>query len=148
MDDAFHRSDAGETCDVYTAGSWMKEPSWAYELVVRDLVIPCSIGVYEHEKHGTQRVRVNIRAKVTLPHRPRADDLREVVSYEHLVEGVRRLASAGHIELVETLAIRILDLCFAERRIVHASVLVEKLDIVPEAAGVGIRIERRREDWP
>ena len=26
-------------------------------LLIRDLVIPCRIGVHEHERHGTQRVR-------------------------------------------------------------------------------------------
>ena len=147
MDDALHRVEAAELDPPEPQASWMTGPGWVYELVVRDLELDCRIGVYEHEKRRSQRIRVNIRALVGLPGRPRADDLGEVVSYDHLVNGVRALASGEHVELVETLAVRILDLCFVEPRITRASVLVEKLDVVPEAAGVGIRIERRREDW-
>ncbi|WP_236024871.1 dihydroneopterin aldolase [Arenibaculum pallidiluteum] len=145
--DMRHHADAAEFDDAWSAGSWMKEVCWVYDLVVRDLELDCRIGVHGHEKLRSQRVRINIVASVSLPRRPVADDLREVVSYEYLVDGVRRLASGGHVELVETLAIRILDLCFAEPRVTRASVTVEKPEVVPEAAGVGIRIERTREQW-
>ena len=34
-------------------------------LLIHDLVLPCSIGVHEHEHHATQRVRINVRVQVT-----------------------------------------------------------------------------------
>ena len=30
------------------------------KVFVRDLILPCRIGVYSHEKHGEQRVRINL----------------------------------------------------------------------------------------
>ncbi len=151
MDEVLTRAAAAYRDLPEASSAWARQlasaRAWTYDLIVRDLELDCRIGVYGHEKGRTQRVRVNVRATVRLPAKPRADDIGEVVSYEYLVDGVRRLASGGHVELVETLAIRILDLCFDDARVARAAVTVEKLEIVPEAAGVGISLERSREEW-
>ena len=48
-----------------------------------------------------------------------------------------------HINLVETLAEAIADLCLAHRRVIEVRVMIEKLDVEP-GASVGVEIERRR----
>ncbi len=113
-------------------------------IVVRGLVVPCMIGVYAHERTGTQRVRIDIRVDLDDDGRPLADDIANVVSYETVVEGVRAVAGRGHINLVETLADEILAVCLADPRSRRAWVRVEKLDVYADAAGVGIEIERAR----
>lgn len=70
------------------------------------------------------------------------DRIENVVNYEHVVNGVRALTSDVHINLVETLAERIADLCLADGRVSRVRVCVEKLDIYDEAASVGVEIER------
>ena len=84
-------------------------------LLIHDLVVPCSIGVHEHEHHATQRVRINVRVQVTDDERPIKDSIANVVSYEAIVDGIRAIARSGHINLVETLADRIVELCLANR---------------------------------
>jgi 7,8-dihydroneopterin aldolase/epimerase/oxygenase len=125
---------AGDTSR--TAGGGLRR------VLVRDLVIPCEIGVFRHERGARQRVRINLDLAVREGEVPVADDLRNVVCYDELVSGVRRLAEAGHVNLVETLAERIAELCLADARIRRALVRVEKLDVYPDAASVGIEIER------
>jgi dihydroneopterin aldolase len=115
-----------------------------YRIFVRDLVLPCRVGVHRREKHGPQRVRINVELEAE--HRPAQDDYRQVLSYEGVVDGIRALARGGHINLVETLAERIIDLCLADARVASARVSVEKLDIYPEAESVGVVLERRRPD--
>ena len=114
-----------------------------YRVFVRDLVVPCSIGIYPSEKGMRRRVRINAELIVTEP-LPSSDDFRDVVNYESIVAGVRLLAAAGHINLVETLADRIVNLCFADRRVGAARVVVEKLDVWPDIESVGVTVERRR----
>ena len=109
---------------------------------VRDLLLHCSIGVHSHERHGPQRVRVNVDLAVREGARDIADDLGNVVCYEGIVAGIRRIAAAGHVNLVETFAERIADMCLADPRIQLARVRVEKLDVFPDAASVGVEIER------
>ena len=121
------------------------EPAAAQRcLLIRDLVVPCRIGVHEHERHGTQRVRINVRAQVTDDERPIEDSIANVVSYETIVDGIRTLIEGGHINLVETLADRIVELCLANRRVRGVWVRVEKLDLYPDTDGVGVEVERSR----
>lgn len=110
---------------------------------VRDLVLPCRIGVYSHEKDGAQRVRINLEL-TCVEHPAINDEHHNVVCYAEIVAGIRALLSAGHINLVETLAERIAAMCLNDHRILVAKVRVEKLDVMPEASAVGIEIERHR----
>lgn len=112
------------------------------QVFVRDLVVPCRIGAYRHERSAPQRVRVNVNLAVLEGDGPVDDQLANVVSYEKIVEGVRRVAQAGHINLVETLAERIAELSLSDPRVRSARVRVEKLDVFPDAGSVGVEIER------
>lgn len=113
------------------------------KVFVRDLILPCRIGVYGHERHGEQRVRINLEL-TCLEHPAINDEHQNVVCYADVVENIRRLLNEGHINLVETLAERIAAQCLEDHRILGAKVRVEKLDILPEASAVGVEIERHR----
>ena len=117
------------------------EPSYR-RVFVRDLVLPCAIGVHAHEQDAPQRVRINVDLMVREEDHALQDRIENVVSYEHIVNGARALTSDGHIYLVETLAERIAALCLADARVSSVRVRVEKLDIYEQADSVGVEIER------
>lgn len=112
-------------------------------LLVRDLLMECRIGIYPNEKGRGQRVRVSIEIDVDLPP-PQADGIGEVLNYERFVTGAQKLATAGHINVVETLAERIAAMVLAAPHTVATRVSVEKLDVYPEVGSVGVRIERSK----
>jgi dihydroneopterin aldolase len=130
-----------------TAAKIAAHPSTAsarmMKVLVRDLVLPARIGVYQHEKLGTQRVRINLELLCT-EHPAINDDLNNVVNYAALVDQVRAIVDAGHINLVETLADRVAQACLDDRRVQSAKVRIEKLDVFQEADSVGVEIERAR----
>ncbi len=110
---------------------------------VRDLLLLCSIGVHQHEKDARQRVRINLDLMVEEKNMAEInDDLAQVVCYETLIERVRAVSLKEHVHLVETLAEKIATTCLADRRVREARVSIEKLDIIPDAASVGIEIIR------
>lgn len=110
---------------------------------VHDLELSASIGVYSHEKIGKQRIRINLDLAVREGDASTIDDdLANVVCYEAVVSSIRRLVDSGHVNLVETLAERIAALCLEDKRVRVARVRVEKLDVFPDAASVGVEIER------
>ena len=113
-----------------------------YRVFVRDLVLAARIGVHLHEKHAPQRVRVNLELEVQAGTGPLDDDLRNVVCYDELIQAVHGLAQGPHIQLAETMAERILELCLADERVRRASVTVEKLDVYENAAAVGVTMVR------
>lgn len=115
-----------------------------YRVFIRDLVLSCSIGVYDHERLAPQRVRINLDVTAREPGAALSDDIAKVVSYDDLVDGIRRVATQGHINLVETLAENVATLCLADPRVVLVRVRVEKPDVIVDASSVGVEIERRR----
>lgn len=109
---------------------------------IRDMVIDCSIGIYTHEKEHEQRVRINLDLAVGEGDHLINDDIRNVISYEDMAKGVEAIIAAGHINLVETLAENIAEMCLHDKRVFSARVRVEKLDIIANAESVGVEIER------
>lgn len=112
------------------------------QVFINDLVLECLIGVYRHERDGAQRVRINLDLTVFENPDPIDDKLANVLSYEDVIIKVRNLATAGHLNLVETLAERIAEMCLAETDVRAVKVRVEKLDVFADAASVGVEIER------
>ncbi|MBI3275883.1 MAG: dihydroneopterin aldolase, partial [Methylocystis sp.] len=118
-----------------------RERSGEADLVfVRDLVIPVEIGAYAHERGRMQRVRFNVEATVLRP--ADADDMRSVFSYDVVIDAIKMILAAGHVDLVETLAERLADSILLHERVQAISVQIEKLDVAPGAVGVRIRRER------
>ena len=111
---------------------------------IRDFMVECLIGVYEHEKRSPQRVRINLDLAVDEGEHPIIDDILNVVSYETMANGIIAIANERHVNLVETLAERIAEMCFNDQRVDSVRVRVEKLDILENAGSVGVEIERFR----
>jgi len=121
---------------------------------LRDMTLLASVGVHAFEHEARQRIRLNIDLAVldegagplgrplSLP-APGKDELSRVVDYEAVATRVRAIVTAGHVRLVETLAERIAEACLADDRVRLVRVRVEKLDIFPDTASVGVEIERR-----
>jgi FolB domain-containing protein len=110
-------------------------------VIVRDFVIPIRIGAYKHERDKPQNVRFNL--DVGILRSPRvAEDIRDVFSYDVIIDSIRMIVAQEHIALVETLADRIAAVILTHQRVVSVTIRVEKLDIGPGA--VGIEIVRKR----
>lgn len=109
---------------------------------VRDLVLPCDIGIHPHEQGKPQRVRINLDLAVTDDGNPLADQLENVVCYEDVVTKIRAITNDGHTNLVETLAERIAQTCLQHPDCNTVRVRVEKLDVFEDVESVGVEIER------
>jgi len=121
-----------------------KAPGGLRTVFIRDLEVMSRIGIYASERKKPQRVIVNIAMMVKEGGRAHNDDIAGVVSYEDTLRAAEAIAAGGQINLVETLAERIAEACLKDRRVVSVRVRVEKPDIFPQAAGVGVEVERRR----
>src|ERR1044071_675468 len=117
-----------------------------YTVIVRNLVLMCSIGIRRAEHGRKQRVRVSVALVATREAGFSGDDRRRVINYEKIVAAIREIAASGHIDLCEGFAARVSDACFADPRVGRVRVEVEKLDVFPEAEAVGAILERRRPD--
>jgi len=110
---------------------------------IRNLELLAQIGVHGHEKGKLQPVRINVDLAVE-DSALIEDRLDQVVDYGAITRKIRALAEAGHINLAETMAERIVALCFEDKRVKTARVRVEKLHALPGAESAGVEIERHR----
>lgn len=112
---------------------------------IRDYMVACSIGIHAHEKDGPQRVRINLDLAVYEGEAEINDDIRNVICYEEMADGIQAIVRNGHINLVETLADEIAAMSLSDSRVRSVRVRVEKLDILENAASVGVEIERHNQ---
>jgi dihydroneopterin aldolase len=115
-----------------------------YTVTVRGLVVMCSIGIRPEEQDTRQRVRVSVELTAAQGVAFPGEDRRGVINYEKVVAAIGTIADSGHIDLCEGFADRVAEACFADPRVAHVRVAVEKLDVFADADGVGAILERTR----
>jgi (5-formylfuran-3-yl)methyl phosphate synthase len=113
-------------------------------IFVRNFVLPIRVGAYAHEQASEQRVRFDVEAQISRSARA-AEDMRDVVSYDLLTDGIRLVVDRDHIPLLETLAERIAALVLSHPRVLRVRVTLEKLDVGPGSVGIEITRERAAE---
>lgn len=104
---------------------------------VRDFVVEASVGAYADERAKLQRLRFNVEVDVRRPAATR-DDMRDVFSYDVIVDAIRLRLARGHVAMVETLAEDIASVVMDSDLAMRVAVRVEKLDVIPGAVGVEI----------
>jgi (5-formylfuran-3-yl)methyl phosphate synthase len=110
-------------------------------IFVRDLLVTMEIGAYSHEHGRSQQVSFDVAADIRRTPSDR-DDMRQVFSYDVLIDTVRAVVAEGRVQLVETLAERIAWRLLEHAAIVRVKIKVEKRDLGP--GGVGVEIMRER----
>lgn len=111
-------------------------------LFLRNLVAPARVGVYGHEQGGVQPVRFDLEVCLRPPFELR-DRLEDVLDYDRLRQGILDILAAGHVNLLETLAERILAMCFGFPEVVAVHLRITKLRAHDDCE-VGYEVRRRR----
>ena len=112
-----------------------------YLVLIKNLILKASVGIYPKEKIRKQKVRFNISISA-LDNIKTKNDISEFVSYEDVIKNVKYVINRDHIPLVENLADKIANKCLKDRRILKIEIMVEKLEPFKEAESVGIKIIR------
>jgi 7,8-dihydroneopterin aldolase/epimerase/oxygenase len=105
-------------------------------------------GVFDFERREGQVFVLDL--VLGLDTRPAAasDDLHDTVDYGSLVGAVKSAVESDPVDLIETLAGRVADLCLTDDRVEWARVTVHKPEAPIDAtfADVALTITRKRED--
>ena len=114
-------------------------------LFVERLTLEIDIGVHRYEKRTTQPVVIDLELSIDPPAKEIDDNPENVVRYDDIVVALKDRLAAGHINLIETLADLIFDLCFADERVHAATVRIEKPKALEDADSTAIEIRRERQ---
>lgn len=111
---------------------------------LHDLVLPVFAGAYGHEEQARQRVRFFVDVDVRrIGHT--AADMRDIFSYDLILDRIRLLTASMHWPVLEGLAERLATRLLQHPRAARVTVRIEKLDVAPCTMGVEIVRERRAE---
>jgi dihydroneopterin aldolase len=103
-------------------------------------------GVFEHERREGQVFVVDLTLGLDTAPAAVSDDLRDTVDYGSLVASVKQAVETDPVDLIETLAQRLADVCLRDRRVEWARITLHKPDapIAAEFADVTLTITRTR----
>lgn len=103
-------------------------------------------GVFDFERRDGQVFRIDLALGVDTRAAAESDDLQETVDYGSLVAAVKKAVETDPVDLIETLAQRIANVCLEDRRVQWTEVTVHKPDAPIEATfeDVALTIIRSR----
>jgi dihydroneopterin aldolase len=117
-----------------------------WRLNVTDLETSIYLGIYAREKAKPQRLIVNATVDAVYSLKPKSID--ECFNYDHIYDLVTKTwPTRSHIDLLETLALELLEYIFRSDIVEYAKVKLDKPDVFSEAKAVGVEIEWTREDF-
>ena len=112
-----------------------------YLVLVKDLILKASVGIYPKEKIKKQKVRFNIFVTAQ-DNIKKKNDISDFVSYEDIIKNVKNVINKGHTPLIENLAHNIAEKCLINKKILRIEIMIEKLETFKETESVGIKIIR------
>ena len=117
------------------------------ELTVRGIECHGHHGVFDFERREGQTFVIDLTLGLDTARAAGSDNLRDTVDYGSLVASVMTAVERDPVNLVETLAQRIADVCLLDDRVEYAKVTVHKPDAPIEAtfSDVTLTISRKRE---
>ena len=116
-------------------------------ILINGLKVETIIGVHAWEMHLPRPLLVDLELGMDLRPAAASDRLRDALDYKLVSDEVRAFAASKQFRLLETLAEGIARMLFERHPILTLDLALAKPGAVAEAKSVGVRIERRREDY-
>lgn len=116
-------------------------------IYLRDLRIDTVIGIFEWERCIRQNVRFDLEIGADIRKAAASDDIGDTLDYKTLAKRVISFVEDSSFNLVETLAESVARLIVTEFAAPWVKVTLNKAGALRGAEGVGIIIERSRDDY-
>ncbi|MDM8518577.1 FolB domain-containing protein [Anaerolineales bacterium HSG6] len=108
---------------------------------IKDLLVRTIIGINPDERVNKQDVLINIT--LYADHSAAvSDDIKDVINYRTLTKQIIDFVENSALFLVEKMALEIVALCLADKRVERAVVTVEKPTALRFTRSVGVTVDR------
>jgi 7,8-dihydroneopterin aldolase/epimerase/oxygenase len=116
-------------------------------ILISGLNVRAIIGVHAWELHQPRPLLMDLELGIDAQAAAASDRLRDTVDYKAVSDEIIAFAASREFRLIETLAELLARLLFERHPILSLKLTITKPGAVPEAKGVAVRIDRRREDY-
>lgn len=114
---------------------------------IRGLKLEGIIGVYDWERTLRRPLVFDLSLGIDTRQAASSDHVRDAVDYAAVRETVKEIVDSRQPQLLETLAETISRTLFDRFPITALTLSIDKPGAIPDVKGVGVEIDRRREDY-
>jgi len=115
------------------------------KVFIRDLKVQGILGIHDWERVTPREIIINVTLFTDIRPAAKSDNIADCVDYSAMAKKVRAYAESAARMTVEALANDLARLCLEEPKVKKVIVRVDKPGAVPEAASVGVEVERARQ---
>ncbi len=113
------------------------------KVFIKNLVLPCKVGVTQEERAKKQNVIVDIEILCDLSQAGKTDDITKSINYAQVQEQVTTAVTEGEFQLLERLAQTLATLILKDLLTSQVTVIIKKEKYATKPA-MGIEITRDR----
>ena len=99
------------------------------KILINNLIILASVGVYENEKQNKQRIIVNVELLLSNDTEPKQDNLEATQDYSQFRKCLIDIIESQHFQLLEVLVEKIHSTLMRNSYVIGAKVKISKPDI-------------------
>ncbi len=99
------------------------------KILINNLIIQASIGVYEHEKKNKQKLIVNVELLLSNDSEPKQDNLESTQDYSQFRNCLIDIIQSQHFQLLEVLVEKIHSTLMVNSYVIGAKVNISKPNI-------------------
>jgi FolB domain-containing protein len=114
------------------------------KVFIKDLRVQGILGIHDWERVTPREIIINVTLYTDTRRAVRTDDITDCVDYSAMSKKIRAHAESAARMTVEALANDLAELCLQEPKVRKVVVRVDKPGAVPDAASVGVEVERAR----
>lgn len=113
-------------------------------IFINQLELETVIGIHDWEREKKQPIILDIEIGCSIVTAAKSDHIDDCIDYFNVCERMKELASRHHFQLVESLIEQISQIILYEFGAQWVKIKLSKPNAVQEAQGVGVMIERHR----
>ena len=99
------------------------------KILINNLIMLASVGVYENEKQNKQRITVNIELLLSNDTEPKQDNLEATQDYSQFRKCLKDIIESQHFHLLEVLVEKVYSTLIKYSYVIGAKVKISKPDI-------------------
>mgnify|MGYP001170390029 FL=1 len=115
------------------------------QIFIEDLKCYAKIGIFDWERETKQPLIINITLDIK-KFDYISDDINDTVNYKSLIHKINELIEDSEYQLIETLGVEIAKLCLKEKKVINASIKIDKPGALKLSKNVGVIISRSKNE--
>lgn len=100
-----------------------------WTISIENVSVLARVGILDWERQTPQRLTVCARILVPLEAMDNPSSISHVADYDAFLHSIFAIAERGHIDLIESYALLVMETCFSDPLAVAAEVSIEKVEV-------------------